>query len=57
MAKQTARELIVLKNPKTGTLYFTRKNKTNSPDKISLKKFDRATRKVETFTEAKMKLG
>ena len=57
MAKKTARELIVLKNPKSGTLYFTRKNKTNSPDKITLKKFDRATRKVETFTETKMTLG
>lgn len=57
MAKKTARELIVLKNPKTGTLYYTRKNKTNSPDKITLKKFDKASRKVEEFTETKMKLG
>ena len=57
MAKKTARALIVLKNPKTGTLYYTRKNSTNSPDKLSLKKYDPRTRKVETFTESKVKLG
>ncbi len=57
MAKKLNRELIVLKNPDTGTLYYTKKNKVNSPDKISLKKFDKATRKVETFKEVKMKLG
>lgn len=57
MAKKQARALITLKNPKTGTLYFTRKNSLNSPDKIVLKKFDKRTRQVETFTETKMKLG
>lgn len=57
MAKKQARALIVLKNPKTGTLYYTKKSSINTPDKISLKKFDKATRKVETFTESKMKLG
>ncbi|MCC7289215.1 50S ribosomal protein L33 [bacterium] len=57
MAKKQARALIVLKNPKTGTLYFTNKNSLNSPDKIVLKKYDKKTRKVETFTESKMKLG
>ena len=57
MAKKQARALIVLKNAKTGTLYYTRKSSLNSPDKIVLKKFDKRSRKVETFTESKMKLG
>ena len=34
----------------------TRKNPKNTVDKIELKKFDPATRKVETFTEVKAKL-
>lgn len=57
MAKKTARALVVLKNPTTGTLYYTRKNSTNSPDKLVLKKYDKRSRKVETFTETKIKLG
>ncbi len=57
MAKKTARALIVLKNPKTGSLYYTHKNSTNTPDKLSLRKFDKKTRQVETFTESKVKLG
>lgn len=57
MAKKTARALIVLKNPETGTLYYTRKNSTNTTDKLVLKKYDKKTRKVETFTESKVKLG
>ena len=57
MAKKSARSLIVLKNPKTGTLYYTRKNSTNTPDKITLKKYDKKTRQVEKFVESKIKLG
>lgn len=57
MAKKTARQLVVLRNPTTGTLYYTRKNNTNSPDKLTLKKYDKKSRRVETFTESKIKLG
>lgn len=57
MAKKTARQIVVLKNPDTGTLYYTRKNSTKSPDPIKLRKYDRATRQVETFVESKIKLG
>lgn len=57
MAKKTARQIIVLKNSDTGSLYYTRKNSTKTPDPIKLRKYDPATRKVETFTESKIKLG
>ena len=57
MAKKSARALIVLRNAKTGTLYYTRKNSTNTADKLSLQKYDKRTRQVETFTESKVKLG
>ena len=57
MAKKQARQLIVLKNADTGSLYYTRKNPINSPDKLVMKKYDRKTRKVEEFTESKVKLG
>lgn len=57
MAKKTARSLIVLRNAKTGTLYYTHKNSTNTADKLSLQKYDKRSRQVETFTEAKVKLG
>ncbi|MBP9827437.1 50S ribosomal protein L33 [Candidatus Saccharibacteria bacterium] len=57
MAKKQARALIVLKNPETGTLYYTKKNATQTPDKLSLKKYDKKIRKVATFVESKVKLG
>ncbi len=57
MAKKSNRQLIVLKNPDTGTLYYTRKNSIQSPDPIKLKKYDRVTRKIGTFVESKVKLG
>lgn len=57
MAKNTKRQLIVLKNKATGSRYYTVKNTLNSPDKIELKKFDPKTRKVETFVEVKAKLS
>ncbi|MDP4038662.1 MAG: 50S ribosomal protein L33 [bacterium] len=56
MAK-TSRQIVVLKNPNSGTLYYTRKNPTNTPDKLVFKKYDKATRKVETFKESNVKLG
>lgn len=57
MAKKSARQIIVLKNSQTGTLYYTRKNATNTHDKLVLKKFDKKSRKIEVFTESKIKLG
>lgn len=57
MAKKGNRQLIVLKNPDTGTLYYTRKNSIKTPDKLELKKYDKKAKKVATFVESKVKLG
>jgi len=57
MAKKQARTIVVLKNPETGTLYYTKKNATETPDKLVLKKYDKKIRKVAEFTESKVKLG
>ncbi|MEI7818727.1 MAG: 50S ribosomal protein L33 [bacterium] len=57
MAKKQARQIVVLKNPETGTLYYTKKNATQTPDKLTLKKYDKKSRKVAEFVESKVKLG
>ena len=41
-----------MKNKKTGTTVYTTKNKKLNP-KLSLKKYDRVTRKREVFVEVK----
>ena len=56
MSKKTQEQIVILKNKATGYRYYTRKNPKNTVDKIELRKFDPATRKVETFTEVKAKL-
>jgi ribosomal protein L33 len=40
MAKKQARQIVVLKNPETGSLYYTRKSAHNTPDKLEMKKYD-----------------
>lgn len=57
MAKKTSRQIITLRNPKTGTIYYSRKNTTNTKDKLALRKYDKKSRKIETFKESKIKLG
>lgn len=37
--------------------YYTRKNTMNTPDKLSLKKYDPVLRKHVTYTETKKSLG
>ena len=56
--KNTKRVLIGIVGEETGDrLYYTKKNAMNTPDKLSLKKYNPRTRKVETFTETKKNLG
>ncbi|MFO0955179.1 MAG: 50S ribosomal protein L33 [Candidatus Saccharibacteria bacterium] len=57
MAKKQARTIVVLKNPDTGSLYYTKKSAHNTPDKLEMKKYDPKIRKVATFVESKVKLG
>lgn len=37
--------------------YYTRKNTMNTPDKLSLRKYDPVLRKHVTYTETKKSLG
>jgi len=39
----------------TGFFYTTKKNRRNTPDKLSLKKYDPVVRKHVEFKEAKIK--
>jgi len=52
MARNDIRPIIKLKSTAgTGYTYVTRKNKRNSPDRITLKKFDPIARKHVEFRE------
>ena len=56
--KNTKRVLIGLVGEESGDrLYYTHKNTMNTPDKISLKKYNPRLRKHEVFTETKKNLG
>lgn len=49
-------QLIAIANKKTGTVYFTRKNKRKVERKIELKKYDKVLRKRVVFAEVKLPL-
>lgn len=49
-------QLIGIVNKKTGTVYFTRKNKRKVERKIELKKYDKVLRKRVIFSEVKLPL-
>jgi len=53
MAKKSAREKIRLKSTESSEVYWTFKNKQNTPNRIELKKFDKKVRRHVTFKEAK----
>ena len=56
--KNTKRILIGLVGEESGDrLYYTHKNSMNSPDKISLKKYNPRLKRTEVFTETKKNLG
>ncbi|MDP7039925.1 MAG: 50S ribosomal protein L33 [Myxococcota bacterium] len=44
----------LVSSAKTGYAYYTTKNKTRTPDKLTLKKFDPVVRKHVEFVETKM---
>lgn len=45
------REVIKLESPDSKKIYYTKKNKKNTPEKLTLKKFCPFLRKVVTFKE------
>ena len=60
MAKKnnTKRKLVGLVSEESGVrAYYTKKNTMNTPDKLSLKKYDPILRKHVVFTETKKNLG
>ena len=60
MAKKnnTKRKLVGLVSEESGVrAYYTKKNTMNTPDKLSLKKYDPVLRKHVVFTETKKNLG
>ena len=58
MAKNSKRKIIGLVSEETGhRIYYTKKNTMNTPDKLSLKKYDPKLRKHVVFTETKKSLG
>ncbi len=52
MAKE-ARDNIKLKSTESKTVYWTSKNKNNTPERLELKKYDPILRKHVIFKEAK----
>lgn len=59
MAKKGEKRIIVgLVGEETGDrLYYTTKNKQNTPEKLELIKFNKRTRRREKFVETKKNLG
>lgn len=59
MAKKgDKRKTIGLVSEESGTRhYYTKKNTMNTPDKLSLRKYDKVLRKHVTYTETKKNLG
>jgi len=59
MAKRgDKRKIVGLVSEESGhRIYYTAKNSMNTPDKLSLKKYDPVLRKHVLFTETKKNLG
>ncbi|HUD06863.1 MAG TPA: 50S ribosomal protein L33 [Candidatus Saccharimonadales bacterium] len=56
--KGDKRKLVGLVSEATGhRVYYTSKNQMNTPDKLSIKKYDPVLRKHVLFTETKKNLG
>jgi large subunit ribosomal protein L33 len=56
--KSTKRKIVGLVSDESGhRSYYTIKNTQNSPEKLTLRKYDPVLRKHVTFTETKKNLG
>lgn len=53
MAKKSGREKVKMKSTESSEVYWTMKNKRNTPDRMELKKYDRTLRRHVIFKEAK----
>lgn len=58
MAKNTKRKYVGMVSEESGhRTYITRKNTTNTPDKLELRKYDPIVRKHVKYVETKKNLG
>lgn len=58
MAKNTKRKIVGMVSEESGhRTYYTVKNTMNTPDKLSIRKYDPRVRKHVTYTETKKSLG
>lgn len=58
MAKKGKRVIVGLVSEESGhRTYYTTKNPQNTPDKLSLRKYDPKLRKYVTYVETKKNLG
>ena len=53
MGKSLNRVLVKMKSTGSPFIYYTKKNKMNSPDRLELKKYDPVIRKHVVFKETK----
>jgi large subunit ribosomal protein L33 len=57
-SSKSKRKLVGLVSEASGNrVYYTRKNTMNTPDVLTLKKYDPRTRKHEVYKETKKNLG
>lgn len=58
MAKSTKRKIVGLVSEESGhRTYYTKKNTMNTPDKLSIRKYDPIARKHALYVETKKSLG
>ena len=55
MAKSAREKIRLVSSAGTGHFYTTDKNKRNTPDKMSIKKYDPVVRKHVVYKETKLK--
>jgi large subunit ribosomal protein L33 len=53
MAKKGAREKVKLKSTESSEVYWTMKNKRNTPDRMERNKYDKTLKRRVIFKEAK----
>ncbi|NGX60185.1 MAG: 50S ribosomal protein L33 [Chlamydiae bacterium] len=53
MAKKGGREKVKLKSSESTEVYWTMKNKRNTPDRMEIKKYDKKLKRHVPFKEAK----
>jgi len=53
MGKSTTRVLVKLKSTESPYIYYTRKNKNNTTDKLQLRKYDPVLKRHVLFKEGK----